>query len=390
MEVSLLSIFSGLYGINNESIRAEGVNNIRKFNMLTVNAEKNYGQAASNGERKPNTWILVKILGYHNKDYYEQIIQPLHKKNYELKKQQKVTNVLKSIEKCEIDLKDPFTLKNILDKASNGEYANIIELVAQDLQKILKVAPCQNGSCYIVKEYDFIENKMRAVPNELKNCGEQRTSNMDAMKSIITEGSFRINEKYVPKHEAENVVNLIIVTNNLFPIKIESSDRRYVVCKCSPVHRGDLEYFTNLCDNFDTDYYDNLFTFYMTRDISSFNPRDIPMTETKKDIIRASRSPVDDVIIKHFKALLEGATTPVAEAWKPTEKKLKNYEIAIKNTYKKVKKQTNGVRQYVYQLKEKMVSIYQNMLDDEEDEEIKDLEQEKINDRIEYADNKKE
>ncbi|KAA6363246.1 MAG: hypothetical protein EZS28_041227, partial [Streblomastix strix] len=384
MEVSLLSVFCGLYGITNESIRAEGMKNIRQFNKLSANADKNYGQASSNGERKPNPWILTKILRYRNRDYYEQIIKPLLKKNYDLKKQQKITNVLKSIEKYEIDLKDPFTLKDILDKASNGEYANQIELVAQDLQKILKIAPCQNGSCYINKEYDcindtnvihyknkqaiydqlrairlqqdgkknitvvdafeefqslfykigikfisknplifnvfqgykykqvdeidqskieqflglvkdtiaanddrineyllnwfayivqntgkktetavilqglqgigknvytnvlceilagysaknitdidefvgnfnsVIENKMLAVPNELKNCGEQRTSNMDAMKSIITEGSFRINEKYVPRHEAENVVNLIIVTNNLFPIKIEN------------------------------------------------------------------------------------------------------------------------------------------------------------------------
>ncbi|KAA6357362.1 MAG: hypothetical protein EZS28_047111, partial [Streblomastix strix] len=140
MEVSLLSIFCGLYGIANEQIRAEGIGNIRKFNKLTVNADKNYGQASSNGERKPNPWILTKILRYYNKEYYEQIIKLLLKKNYDLKKQQKITNVLKSIDKYEIDLKDPFTLKDILDKASNGEYANQIELVAQDLQKILKVA----------------------------------------------------------------------------------------------------------------------------------------------------------------------------------------------------------------------------------------------------------
>ncbi|KAA6358381.1 MAG: hypothetical protein EZS28_046092, partial [Streblomastix strix] len=52
IEVSLLSIFSGLYGITNESIRIEGINNIRKFNKLTANADKNYGQAASNGEQE--------------------------------------------------------------------------------------------------------------------------------------------------------------------------------------------------------------------------------------------------------------------------------------------------------------------------------------------------
>ncbi|KAA6310654.1 MAG: hypothetical protein EZS28_056276, partial [Streblomastix strix] len=132
MEVSLLNEFCGLYGITNESIRSERMNNIRKFNKLSANSDKNYGQAQSNGERKSNPWILTKILRYHNKDYYEQIIKPLLKKNYDLKKQLKIANVLKSIEKYEIDLKDPFTLKDILDKASNGEYANQIELVAQD------------------------------------------------------------------------------------------------------------------------------------------------------------------------------------------------------------------------------------------------------------------
>ncbi|KAA6364429.1 MAG: hypothetical protein EZS28_040044, partial [Streblomastix strix] len=79
MKVSLLSIFCGLYGISNESIGAEGMTNICQFNKLTVNADKNYGQAVSNGERKPNPWILTKILRYHNKDYDEQIIKPLLK-----------------------------------------------------------------------------------------------------------------------------------------------------------------------------------------------------------------------------------------------------------------------------------------------------------------------
>ncbi|KAA6378151.1 MAG: hypothetical protein EZS28_026322, partial [Streblomastix strix] len=54
MEVSLLSVFSWIYGIANEQIRAQGLENIRKFNTLTANAEKNYGQSAAYGERKQN------------------------------------------------------------------------------------------------------------------------------------------------------------------------------------------------------------------------------------------------------------------------------------------------------------------------------------------------
>ncbi|KAA6328983.1 MAG: hypothetical protein EZS28_053654, partial [Streblomastix strix] len=80
---------------------------------------------------------------------------------------------------------------------------------------------------FVGKFNTVIENKMFAIANEMKNFGESRMSNMDALKSIITESSFEINEK----------------------------------------------------------------------DISQFNPRNIPMTQAKKDIIKASISPVDDDII---------------------------------------------------------------------------------------------
>ncbi|KAA6364999.1 MAG: hypothetical protein EZS28_039474 [Streblomastix strix] len=349
----------------------------------------------SNGQRKPNPWILIKILRYHNNDYYEQVIKPLLKKNYEAKKQQQITVTVNQIDKNEIDLKDQFTLLDVSSNALNGKYNNKLELVAQDLLKVIKVVPCLNGLCFIIKEYnciaekntikyisktaiydqlrsirlwqdgkkhitaidaleqyyslfekigikfisnnpqifnvfqgfkyiqldevnqtkidqflglvkdtiasndelineyllnwfsyivqnvgkktetsiilqglqgigknvftnvlcellagyssknitdidDFIgkfntaiENKMLAIANEMKNFGESRISNMDTLKSINTESSFMINEKCISKHEVENVVNIIMVTNNVFPLKIETSDRRYVVCKCS-------------------------------------------------------------------------------------------------------------------------------------------------------------
>ncbi|KAA6394713.1 MAG: hypothetical protein EZS28_009761 [Streblomastix strix] len=54
MEVSLLSLFSGISGIVNEQVRAQRLENIRKFNIITPNAEKNYDQAFCQGEHKPN------------------------------------------------------------------------------------------------------------------------------------------------------------------------------------------------------------------------------------------------------------------------------------------------------------------------------------------------
>ncbi|KAA6365242.1 MAG: hypothetical protein EZS28_039231 [Streblomastix strix] len=407
MEVSLLSIFCGLYGIANESIRAEGIGNIRKFNMLSANTDKNYGQASSNGERKPNPWILTKILRYHNKDYYEQIIKPLLKKNYELKKQSKIVDTVKQIEKHEIDLKDTAIYdqlcsirqwqdgkKNITANDALEQYHSLFEkvgirfisqnhkifslfqgykylqfeevnytkiegflglvkdtisandeliyeyllnwfaFIVQNAGKKTETAIILQGLkgigknvftnvlCELLAGYssknitdvdDFvgkfnaaIENKTLAIANEMKNFGESRMSNMDALKSIITEYSFVVNEKYIPKHEVQNVVNIILVTNNIFPIKIENNDRRYVVCKCNSVRRGDLAYFTTLCNSFVEEFYNNLFLFFMTRDISQFNPRNIPMTQAMKDIIRSSRLKVDDIIIVHFKQFKDG------------------------------------------------------------------------------------
>ncbi|KAA6382292.1 MAG: hypothetical protein EZS28_022183, partial [Streblomastix strix] len=369
-EISLLPLFMGLNGLQHlgEQYKEASYSAVQMNNNLTAKASEHWN------DRKAH--------------YYDQTLKPLIIKTYESKKQQKIETVVKSIEKNEIDLIDPFTLKDISSKTLNGKYKNKLELVAQDLQKIIRMIPCQNGLCYIIKEYncfiaknvinyksksaiydqlrsirlwadrkkhitvidalkqyhslfeklgikfisdnqeifsvfqgfkytqldemnqtkieqflalikdtipandervgifiqnitdidDFvgkfntaIENKMLAIANEMKNFGDSRISNMDALKSIITEDSFVINEKYLLKHEVQNVVNIMIATNNIYPLTIENSDRRYVVCQCNPVHRGDL------------------------KDISQFNPRDIPMTQAKKDLIKASITPVDDV-----------------------------------------------------------------------------------------------
>ncbi|KAA6353639.1 MAG: hypothetical protein EZS28_050834, partial [Streblomastix strix] len=155
MEVSLLSIFCGLYGIANESIRAEGIGNIRKFNKLSANADKNYGQASSNGERKPNPCILTKILRYHNKDYYEQIIKPLLKKNYEAKKKEKQTLINQTLIPNKIDLQDGITLLDMQEKAANGEYENE-EQIVMDLTRLLLYYEGETEDIYAIKGYDAI------------------------------------------------------------------------------------------------------------------------------------------------------------------------------------------------------------------------------------------
>ncbi|KAA6377877.1 MAG: hypothetical protein EZS28_026596 [Streblomastix strix] len=155
MEVPLLSVFCEIYGKANQQIRAQGLENIRKFNTLTPNAEKNYGQALGQGECKPNVWILTKILKYHNKEYYEQTIKPLLKKNYEATKLEKQIHINQTLIPNMIYLFDDFTLLHIQMKASSGEYKNEEKIVI-DLTRIVAYYASETEDIYMIKEFDAI------------------------------------------------------------------------------------------------------------------------------------------------------------------------------------------------------------------------------------------
>ena len=135
-----------------------------------------------------------------------------------------------------------------------------------------------------------LENKKLLVLNELQSIDANKYLNSDALKSVITDSKVNINQKNEPERLAENVANFIMVSNNNIPIKIETTDRRYLVTKTSDKHRGDFEYFDKLCDGFNQDFYENLFTFFMMLDTKNYNLRKIPNTESKENIIEASMS----------------------------------------------------------------------------------------------------
>lgn len=136
----------------------------------------------------------------------------------------------------------------------------------------------------------ILENKKLLVLNELQSVDVNKYLNSDSLKSVITDSKININQKNEPERLTENVSNFIMVSNNLFPVKIEGTDRRYMVTRTSVEHEKDWNYFSKLSDSFTPEFYENLFTFFMTLDISKTNLRMIPNTDAKEDIIEASAS----------------------------------------------------------------------------------------------------
>ena len=146
----------------------------------------------------------------------------------------------------------------------------------------------------------ILENKKLLVLNELQSIDANKYLNSDALKSIITDYKININQKNEPERLAENVANFIMVSNNNIPIKIENSDRRYLVTTTSDNHLKDYKYFDNLFAQFNEQFYENLFTFFMTLDISNTNLRRIPETEAKDNIVEASMSSYELFVREHW------------------------------------------------------------------------------------------
>ena len=212
-----------------------------------------------------------------------------------------------------------------------------------------------------------IESKMLLVLNELKNVGEDRLANFDTLKSIITDKTIRINEKNQPRRTSENVSNLIFVTNNSYPVKIESGDRRYVVLACNGKYKNNNDFWTNMYNSFTPEFYSHLLTYFINRDITEFNPRIIPLTEAKQDLIEASRSPVELFICDHYNELCKGMLCSEALLNKPCEIKERSFQLQLKDKCDK-KRETKGDRKWYYILKDEYKSIYHQT--EREDDEL--------------------
>ena len=216
----------------------------------------------------------------------------------------------------------------------------------------------------------IVENQMFIVLNELKNCGDDRMANFNSLKSIITDNTIRINEKNQPRRNSQNVANFIFVTNNAYPVKIETGDRRYVVFQCNGKYKGQFAYFKQFVESFNKEFYDNLLTYFVKYNLNGFEVRNIPMTEAKQDLIEASKSPIDVWICDHYNDLIEGVQCSEALLSKPSEMKDRAFQLQIKDKCVRNKRGPKGQRQWYYILKDECKSVYhQTVYEDNDDNE---------------------
>ena len=112
----------------------------------------------------------------------------------------------------------------------------------------------------------------------------------DILKSRATEPFIDIEVKGSKKFNYPDYMNLLLTTNNDFVLKIEQGDARYFITECSPVHKGDRNYFNKLGTSLTQESADHFFSYVSYFDGVDDIRDDIPMTNLKKSMMINSLS----------------------------------------------------------------------------------------------------
>lgn len=120
---------------------------------------------------------------------------------------------------------------SVLDFFRNYIYGKGLFEKANDLSRVTKNF---NG--------DLCERIMYWI-DEISISGNWHVS-WDTLKSYITDETIKIEKKYKDQETVENYLNIVLTTNNISSLKIEQSDRRYTIFRCSDKYCKDYDMWT--------------------------------------------------------------------------------------------------------------------------------------------------
>ena len=140
----------------------------------------------------------------------------------------------------------------------------------------------------VIGRFSMINNKLFVIMDE--TSGKDSFTNSDKIKNIITCEQIPWERKGIDGININNCGRYLFFSNNDTPVKIEASDRRYVVFKCSNERQNDSPYFKKMSKMFSDDaVIKTLYNYLLNVDISKWDSiHDRPITQAYKDIQSAN------------------------------------------------------------------------------------------------------
>lgn len=165
------------------------------------------------------------------------------------------------------------------------------------------------GNNYLVKLSDMsnlvggfnecLYNKLVVQINEMS--GQDGYAYKNKIKDMITTETNVISRKYLPIQYQQNCVRWFMFSNNLVPVVIENTDRRFLICETADDYIGKTEYWRDFYRKLnEKEYLQQIYYYLMNFDISEWRPNNIPQTKDKKNLLINNNNPIH-LFISNYK-----------------------------------------------------------------------------------------
>nr|WQM87083.1 highly derived D5-like helicase-primase [Marseillevirus cajuinensis] len=164
-----------------------------------------------------------------------------------------------------------------------------------------KLGTCIGDLERVVHRFNSVlNNRLLVVLDEVRAVdASDYHKSFDVIKHLITEKTVQIEKKGVETSEEPSFVNFLLTTNNAFAVKVEQSDRRYAMFRCSDKRAKDFDYFSELCRTLDHDCASNFMKFLL--EFEGVNIKKIPETGLKEECRASSKTPIQ-LFLEDFSA----------------------------------------------------------------------------------------
>lgn len=145
-------------------------------------------------------------------------------------------------------------------------------------------------------QYDTLKEGAIFLHLEEASPGEnQRRS--DALKARITEDTNNVNPKGIRAYTVPNMGNYFMTTNNSVPVKMEATDRRFLILSPSDrCFKKGPTYWNEIYQNFKTaTWMHSVGKFLVGYDVSGFNPAEFPDTKMRAALLEVLEADCNNV-----------------------------------------------------------------------------------------------
>jgi len=120
-------------------------------------------------------------------------------------------------------------------------------------------------------------------------AGDKRHESV--LKTLVTEEHLIVEGKGVDAEAAPNYVHILLASNDDWVVPAGLDERRFFVLEVSAGKKRDFDYFRHLRETLDQGGRENLLSYLLTYDLSTFEIRNVPQTEALQEQKILSMSP---------------------------------------------------------------------------------------------------